>query len=1352
MVITVFSVKAEINSTIGWWRLNQRNGIFATDDKGAHKGTLSGPNSSYLWSNGKYGNGLSFSENDSLNISSLNNTNFPQTKGTLQFWIKGDLSSQAGKAIFDKYDSSRNHIFIRAYQNLSCNVQITFQSTNGYVFASYVKLPDNQWNFVSISWNTQDNMGYVYVNGELKTAASISNSNWVPNGQIMRFGNGFAGQIDEIRLENQVLPHKTILEDYALSTISDYFLSSDSLGSSENISIIDDMCMLDMEGINNTEFTSTAQTVAIWHLNQNSGRYAWSSPWNYWAILDSYNLWGTGKFNNALHFGSTNSMAAASLNNTDFPQSQGTLQFWIKGDFTSQPGKNIFDKYDNNRNHIFVRTSQTSEGNAQICFQGSEGYFFSANVQLSDTEWNFLSISWDTGSKMGYVYLDGELRTAAPISSSDWVPDGQTMKFGNGFIGQLDEIRLLNSVMNGKQTKESFTLNYKSSGNIISKRIKPSSFLNWDSITWKKQTPSGTAIKLQVLYNDGTNWIAIPDSALAGNSSGFSESPIDISTLSPVTYREIKLKATLTSTSSTVTPILENWEVNYQNIVWYDIFISEDKITDSTNISLIDDKARLKMNGGSNSEYSATQQTVGWWHLNQSSGTSVIDSHGSHTGTLGGASPTAFWTSGKFSNGINLDGDDYLSISSLNNNSFPQAQGTLQFWIKGDFTSQNKKAIFDKYDSNREHIFIRTYPSSSGNIQISFQSSAGYLFTSYLQLTDNEWNFVCISWDTLNQMGYVYLNGELKHEAPINSILWTPVNQIMKFGSGFAGQFDEIRLVNRVMTEQEILEDFSCNYHSSGNLTSEAVNPSYLVKWNQASWTSEVPTNTIIKVQVLCYNGTDWVLVPDSELPGNSNGFSTSPIDLSDLDITTYQTLKLKANLNTSDNSVSPSLNFWTIKYFGIEEMIANAQPGDTISLPDGEYSNINIEMKNSGQNGSPITLQAATPGSVTITGESNLTISGEYLKVSGIIFDTVQWAPPAVIFSKAQNCVMTDCSFRDCGNPDSPYTKIVLLQEQSQYNIIEYCHMTGNLSMGMGVQVHHDDNESRNNTFRYNYYKDILSSGGNGRETIQVGQGVYSFDILTNLTVEKCLFDNASGDSEIISNKSSGNIYQHNTFINCQGALSLRGGNNAKVNANFFFDNTQGVALCGQNHVITNNYFENTGTSLSLTGSTSDGFYADNSNCILANNTIVNSTGIGIKLGVPNFIPPHDCQFINNIIIGNEGSLINIISSQNNTWTSNIVWATGTAQYGILLPQTGFIQTDPLLTEVNSVYRLPTGSSPAKDSASIISGLSLDDIDGQSRGSTNWDIGCDEFSSLPVTNSPLTPQEVGPRWMISQP
>ena len=104
-----------------------------------------------------------------------------------------------------------------------------------------------------------------------------------------------------------------------------------------------------------------------------------------------------------------------------------------------------------------------------------------------------------------------------------------------------------------------------------------------------------------------------------------------------------------------------------------------------------------------------------------------------------------------------------------------------------------------------------------------------------------------------------------------------------------------------------------------GTLESVTISPTPVSEWGDVSWNADRPTNTEVIVQLLYDNGGSWDPIPDGDLPGNSAGFNTSPIDLSssgfNLSATTYPAIRLRGVLSTSDNQVTPWLYDWRITY-----------------------------------------------------------------------------------------------------------------------------------------------------------------------------------------------------------------------------------------------------------------------------------------------------------------------------------------------------------------------------------------------------------------------------------------------------
>jgi len=119
-----------------------------------------------------------------------------------------------------------------------------------------------------------------------------------------------------------------------------------------------------------------------------------------------------------------------------------------------------------------------------------------------------------------------------------------------------------------------------------------------------------------------------------------------------------------------------------------------------------------------------------------------------------------------------------------------------------------------------------------------------------------------------------------------------------------------------VVSEGEVVLDQDIGgYLSSGYLLSVGVNPASLIQWDELSWSDANPQNTNIFCQLYYFSGTQWEIIPGGDLLGNSSGFNSSPVDLSGLDIATYNNLKIKGVLSSNDPATSSSLKDWQLSW-----------------------------------------------------------------------------------------------------------------------------------------------------------------------------------------------------------------------------------------------------------------------------------------------------------------------------------------------------------------------------------------------------------------------------------------------------
>jgi len=104
-------------------------------------------------------------------------------------------------------------------------------------------------------------------------------------------------------------------------------------------------------------------------------------------------------------------------------------------------------------------------------------------------------------------------------------------------------------------------------------------------------------------------------------------------------------------------------------------------------------------------------------------------------------------------------------------------------------------------------------------------------------------------------------------------------------------------------------------YPETGNAISEAIAPADIVAWDELTFNDAIPAGTEITYQLLYYDGTNWVLIPDADLAGNGAGFADSPVNLAGVNKNIYPQLKIKANLTTSDPNSTPVVFDWGVAW-----------------------------------------------------------------------------------------------------------------------------------------------------------------------------------------------------------------------------------------------------------------------------------------------------------------------------------------------------------------------------------------------------------------------------------------------------
>jgi len=419
-----------------------------------------------------------------------------------------------------------------------------------------------------------------------------------------------------------------------------------------------------------------------------------------------------------------------------------------------------------------------------------------------------------------------------------------------------------------------------------------------------------------------------------------------------------------------------------------------------------------------------------------------------------------------------------------------------------------------------------------------------------------------------------------------------------------------------------------------------------------------------------------------------------------------------------------------------LQERLGSAGPGDIIIVKNGTYiTRAAIAIDREGSAASPITISAEQVGGVEIGGTHGFNVkrSAAHITIAGFVFthdsgrNSVEVGASHVRFTRNTFQCAGPGAYLTIGGDDVQIDRNEFRDKRTLGNMIDVRGADG--QVGRRVWIHH------------NYFHDFAAAGGNGAETIRFGLSGLSMSMGHGL-VEHNLFIRCVGENELISNKSGGNTYRYNTFIDSPGAqLTLRHGNECVVYGNYF-RNTDGLRVFGDRHQIYSNYFENNTLGINLgnggaevaEGAPLTSHDRPDDNLIAFNTLIDNAVHYRMNARSPKALGATMTVFADNIIQG--GGIAARIEGPNvgAVWSGNLLWkVSGPGD----LPVSGYIAADPgLVRDEHGLYRLPAGSAALDATVSV----------------KFKDRGANERVMRPVAARMMTMAEVGPESGIPLP
>jgi len=139
------------------------------------------------------------------------------------------------------------------------------------------------------------------------------------------------------------------------------------------------------------------------------------------------------------------------------------------------------------------------------------------------------------------------------------------------------------------------------------------------------------------------------------------------------------------------------------------------------------------------------------------------------------------------------------------------------------------------------------------------------------------------------------------------------------------------------------------------------------------------------------------------------------------------------------------------------EQTLPQLEPGDTLRLANGVWRDAELLFSGHGTAEKPITLTAETAGKVVLSGQSNLRLSGEHLRVKGLVFKD-GYTPTASVISfrespdkNANHTRVTEVVIDHFNHPERTETDY-WISLYGQHNRLDHSHISGKSNRGVTV------------------------------------------------------------------------------------------------------------------------------------------------------------------------------------------------------------------------------------------------------------------------------------------------------------
>jgi len=348
---------------------------------------------------------------------------------SVEAWLNPtNVTSPAFQILAEK----RGGTLSNGYTVYLSNGQIAIRTNSSTRLVGNTVLPNNSWTHIACTYNTNNNIFSIYINGVADTSATVLNADPVSNNDSLRIGKGninspFEGYIDELRIWKKVLTPATISEVRRTSlgtSTGMYSQLSLSLTFQDNESSGTDFSLFDWSGNNNTGKGNNITAVDLS-----------SRPSNTISPNEAVELDGVSDY----LFG---------IDNADVSPVTGvTLEAWIYAHSTNGARTIIHKGTSGSGINYNLRLNA---GILSATINGNTA--FTSTVNIAANLWMHTAFTYNASDGKYVFYINGRKAkegniTAGMITNGmDNLIIGSAGTAGTGFDGFIDEVRISNYV------------------------------------------------------------------------------------------------------------------------------------------------------------------------------------------------------------------------------------------------------------------------------------------------------------------------------------------------------------------------------------------------------------------------------------------------------------------------------------------------------------------------------------------------------------------------------------------------------------------------------------------------------------------------------------------------------------------------------------------------------------------------------------------------------------------------------------------------------------------------------------------------------------------------------------------